>query len=281
MAAFSRPCRSTTFRPRRQFSLTPTRQISISALKISQQDVARRMKAQRRRDQKQQRRARVERDAREISVARKILLRVVPAHPQPIIHRLQHQLQILAGLQFDHRQTPARASRPADPSRRDRRRKTRAPARKEIADRDARPRARDRRPPAISSQRSGWARYSGCFVSRRHRANDACPAPRSAARSSGWRSGVSGCAGRRGRRTCRRGASARKAIRETAARLRAFRESPRLRSAPGARRRMRSIAGRACARIASISRRGASQVSRLPASRGSTRRARQLSTLYS
>src|SRR3990172_11412706 len=69
---------------------------------MAQDDVGRRVKAQRWGDQQQTRWTRTEGDAREIAVARELLPRILPAHAKPIIHCLQRHVNVFLGLEFKH-----------------------------------------------------------------------------------------------------------------------------------------------------------------------------------
>src|ERR1700690_743694 len=58
-----------------------------------------------------ERRGRIQLDPRKISIAGEIAIALVSSHPQPIVHRLQRQLNVFGRLQLDHNQPAA----PRDP----------------------------------------------------------------------------------------------------------------------------------------------------------------------
>ena len=74
---------------------------------IFQQNVRRGMKAQTRRDEPHEWRIGTQLDSREIAESLKISLALVPSDAQPIIHRLQRQLNIFRRLQLDYHEPSA------------------------------------------------------------------------------------------------------------------------------------------------------------------------------
>src|SRR5579871_3416136 len=65
------------------------------------------MKFERRRNQQHTRRLGEQFDAREVTVSTELAPVEVPLHSHPVVQRLQRQMDVLASLQLDYRQSPA------------------------------------------------------------------------------------------------------------------------------------------------------------------------------
>src|SRR5207245_3149928 len=74
---------------------------------IAQDDVRCRMESQRGSDQIDERRGLQQRQARKVAVARDLAILLLAANAQPIIGRLQRQMNVLAGFQLNNRQPPS------------------------------------------------------------------------------------------------------------------------------------------------------------------------------